>query len=79
MIVGIIPSRYSSSRFPGKPLAEIEGKSMIQRVYEQSIAAKKIDKVVVVTESALNGEEVAVVLAPRKEWPEIVRQLKLYK
>jgi hypothetical protein len=40
---------------------------------------KKIDKVVVVTESALNGEEVAVVLAPRKEWPEIVRQLKLYR
>jgi 3-deoxy-manno-octulosonate cytidylyltransferase (CMP-KDO synthetase) len=50
MIVGIIPSRYSSSRFPGKPLAEIEGKSMIQRVYEQSIAAKKIDKVVVATD-----------------------------
>ena len=40
---------------------------------------KQIDKNVVVTESALKGEEVAVVLAPRREWPEIVRQLKLYK
>lgn len=50
MIVGIIPARYSSSRFPGKPLVEISGKSMIQRVYEQSTAAKKINKVVVATD-----------------------------
>jgi peptidyl-tRNA hydrolase len=40
---------------------------------------KCLDRVVVVTESALKGEEVAVVLAPRKKWPEIVRQLKLYE
>jgi len=33
--VGIIPARYASTRFPGKPLVEIGGKSMIQRVYEQ--------------------------------------------
>lgn len=33
--IGIIPARYASSRFPGKPLANINGKSMIQRVYEQ--------------------------------------------
>lgn len=33
--VGIIPARYSSSRFPGKPLADMAGKTMIQRVYEQ--------------------------------------------
>lgn len=33
--IGIIPARYASSRFPGKPLADINGKSMIQRVYEQ--------------------------------------------
>ena len=39
---------------------------------------KQLDKVVVVSESALQGEEVAVVLAPRKEWPDFVRQLKLY-
>jgi 3-deoxy-manno-octulosonate cytidylyltransferase (CMP-KDO synthetase) len=35
--LGIVPARYASSRFPGKPLADIHGKSMIQRVYEQSI------------------------------------------
>lgn len=33
--LGIIPARYASTRFPGKPLADIGGKSMIQRVYEQ--------------------------------------------
>ncbi len=37
--VGIIPARYASTRFPGKPLAEIRGKSMIQRVYEQASLA----------------------------------------
>jgi len=35
-ILGIIPARYASTRFPGKPLVDIAGKSMIQRVYEQS-------------------------------------------
>ena len=33
--IGIIPARFASTRFPGKPLAMINGKSMIQRVYEQ--------------------------------------------
>jgi len=37
--IGIIPARFASSRFPGKPLAEIQGKSMIQRVYEQASKA----------------------------------------
>ncbi|HBO75413.1 MAG TPA: hypothetical protein DD653_12115, partial [Marinilabiliales bacterium] len=32
--VGIIPARYASTRFPGKPLVAIKGKTMIQRVYE---------------------------------------------
>lgn len=35
-ILGIIPARYASTRFPGKPLTDIKGKSMIQRVYEQA-------------------------------------------
>ncbi len=34
--IGIIPARYASTRFPGKPLADINGKPMIQRVYEQA-------------------------------------------
>lgn len=40
-ILGIIPARYDSTRFPGKPLVEIKGKSMIMRVYEQSLMAFK--------------------------------------
>lgn len=45
---GIIPSRYASTRFPGKPLAEIGGKTVIRRVYEQ--ASKALDPVVVATD-----------------------------
>jgi 3-deoxy-manno-octulosonate cytidylyltransferase (CMP-KDO synthetase) len=47
--IGIIPSRYGSTRFPGKPLALISGKSMLQRVYEQSIRSN-LDKVIVATD-----------------------------
>jgi 3-deoxy-manno-octulosonate cytidylyltransferase (CMP-KDO synthetase) len=36
-ILGVIPSRMESKRLPGKPLLDINGKSMIQRVYESSI------------------------------------------
>jgi 3-deoxy-manno-octulosonate cytidylyltransferase (CMP-KDO synthetase) len=48
LFTGIIPARYASSRFPGKPLAMIGNKSMIQRVYEQ--AAKSISIVYVATD-----------------------------
>lgn len=48
--IGIIPSRYESSRFPGKPLADILGKSMIQRVYEQCKKASSLSKVIVATD-----------------------------
>ena len=36
-ILGLIPARFASTRFPGKPLADIGGKPMIQRVYEQAV------------------------------------------
>jgi 3-deoxy-manno-octulosonate cytidylyltransferase (CMP-KDO synthetase) len=49
-ILGIIPARFNSSRFPGKPLIDINGKSMIQRVYEQVTFANTLDKVVVATD-----------------------------
>jgi len=49
-IVGVIPARYESSRFPGKPLIDIAGKTMIQRVYEQASKAKSLDMVVVATD-----------------------------
>jgi 3-deoxy-manno-octulosonate cytidylyltransferase (CMP-KDO synthetase) len=46
----VIPARYASVRFPGKPLAEILGKSMIQHVFERSRNAKHASRVVVATE-----------------------------
>ena len=49
-ILGIIPARYESTRFPGKVLANIKGKSMVQRVYEQAVKSKYLDKVVIATE-----------------------------
>lgn len=52
-IIGIIPARYASSRFPGKPLADILGKSMIQRVYEQCKKASSLSKVIVATDDEL--------------------------
>lgn len=49
-ILGIIPARYASTRFPGKPLADIGGKSMIRRVYEQSKKAECLSDVYVATD-----------------------------
>ncbi len=49
-VVGIIPSRYSSVRFPGKPLVNILGKSMIQRVYEQCAKSSQLADIIVATD-----------------------------
>lgn len=49
-ILGIIPARYASSRFPGKPLVDIAGKSMIQRVYEQAAKCVNLTDVMVATD-----------------------------
>jgi 3-deoxy-manno-octulosonate cytidylyltransferase (CMP-KDO synthetase) len=64
--VGIIPARYASTRFPGKPLAMIAGVSMIERVYRQALKAGSLKKVIVATDdqriadavSAFGGEVV---------------------
>jgi len=49
MITGIIPARYASTRFPGKPLVNINGKSMLQRVFEQCLKSN-LDRLVVATD-----------------------------
>jgi 3-deoxy-manno-octulosonate cytidylyltransferase (CMP-KDO synthetase) len=49
-ILGIIPARYASSRFPGKPLVDIAGKSMIHRVYEQAKKCINLTEVIVATD-----------------------------
>ncbi len=48
--IGIIPARYDSTRFPGKPLALIGSKTMIRRVYEQTQKSKNLNKVFVATD-----------------------------
>jgi 3-deoxy-manno-octulosonate cytidylyltransferase (CMP-KDO synthetase) len=48
--IGIIPARFASTRFPGKPLAMIHGKPMIQWVYERAIQAERLSRVVVATD-----------------------------
>lgn len=49
-IIAVIPARYQSSRFPGKPLALINGKSMIQRVYERVSEVDELDAIYVATD-----------------------------
>jgi 3-deoxy-manno-octulosonate cytidylyltransferase (CMP-KDO synthetase) len=49
-VVAIIPARYGSTRLPGKPLADIGGKPMIQHVYESASKARALDRVLVATD-----------------------------
>jgi len=49
-ILAVIPARFKSSRFPGKPLVDLLGKSMIQRVYERVVDSDLFDEVIVATD-----------------------------
>jgi 3-deoxy-manno-octulosonate cytidylyltransferase (CMP-KDO synthetase) len=49
-VIGIIPARYASTRFPGKPLAPIAGKPLIQHVVEQCQKAKSLSEIIVATD-----------------------------
>lgn len=49
-IVAIIPARYGSTRLPGKPLSDIHGKTMIERVHERVRSARGLDRVLVATD-----------------------------
>ncbi len=58
-ILGVIPARYASSRFPAKPLVDMGGKSMIRRVYEQAKKSRFLSKVVVATDHEAIFQHVA--------------------
>jgi 3-deoxy-manno-octulosonate cytidylyltransferase (CMP-KDO synthetase) len=49
-VIAVIPARYASTRLPGKPLVEIAGKPMIQRVWERARQAKRVSRVIVATD-----------------------------
>lgn len=57
-ILGIIPARFASTRFPGKPLVQINGKSMLRRVYEQAIQSNLLNEVIVATDDDRIVDEV---------------------
>lgn len=57
--VCVIPARYGSTRFPGKPLAEVRGRTMIRRMVEIANAANGVDRVLVATDDARIADHVA--------------------
>ena len=58
IIVGVIPSRYASQRLPAKPLIDLDGKPMVQRVYEQAKKSRLLDRIVVATDDVRIEEAV---------------------
>ena len=57
-ILGVIPARFASTRYPGKPLADINGRSMIQCVYEQACKSTMLNQVIVATDDQRIYDEV---------------------
>jgi len=58
IVIGVIPSRYASQRLPAKPLVDLCGKPMVQRVYEQAKKSRLLDRVVVATDDVRIKETV---------------------
>jgi 3-deoxy-manno-octulosonate cytidylyltransferase (CMP-KDO synthetase) len=52
-ILGVIPARYASTRFPGKPLARLAGKPMLQHVWERCRASHYLSRIIIATDSEL--------------------------
>src|SRR5688572_17000211 len=50
MIVGIIPARYASTRFPGKPLVDLNGRTMLERVWSAAMRSPILDRVFIATD-----------------------------
>src|SRR5687768_13125873 len=59
VFLGIIPARFASTRFPGKPLAHIAGKTMIERVYRQAKKSTLLSDVIVATDNTAIEDEVS--------------------
>jgi 3-deoxy-manno-octulosonate cytidylyltransferase (CMP-KDO synthetase) len=59
-ITAVIPARYASTRFPGKALAEIDGRPMIQHVYERTVRSKLVSRVIVATDDPRIVDAVAM-------------------
>ena len=57
-VLGIIPARFASSRFPGKPLIDLKGKTMIQRVYEGAAKSSSLTQIIVATDDQRIVDEV---------------------
>ncbi len=72
-ILGIIPARFASTRFPGKPLVDIKGKTMIQRVYEQSMQAN-LDKLKPVIDA--HDKDYDVLMARDLEMEKLIHEFK---
>lgn len=60
-ITAVIPARYASMRFPGKALAEIDGRPMIQHVYERTAQAKLVDRVIVATDDQRIADAINII------------------
>lgn len=60
-ITAVIPARYASTRFPGKALAEIDGRPMIQHVYERAAQSKLVGRVIVATDDLRIAEAVRII------------------
>ncbi|MFL6596289.1 MAG: cytidylyltransferase domain-containing protein, partial [Chthoniobacterales bacterium] len=81
-VVGIIPARWGSTRFPGKPLHAIGGKPLLQHVWERCCRARSLDSVIVATddmriaEAAFNwGAEVAITSAKHRSGTDRVAEV----
>ncbi|GAB1430119.1 3-deoxy-manno-octulosonate cytidylyltransferase [Ignavibacteria bacterium] len=72
-IIGAIPARYGASRFPGKPLADIAGKTMIHRVVEAAMYANSLSQIIVATDDERIAQEAekagAVAIMPEGDFP----------
>lgn len=69
-VVAIIPSRYASTRFPGKPLVNINGKSLIQRTYENAKKCSLLDEIIIATDDQRIYDHVKQFNAPVVMTPE---------